>query len=411
MLKAKLSLIVNYFIVALLLNSVNVFVIQLSNQLHAAQSTISLFAPIKDFTILVASFVLASFIPKMGARKSIVIGLLLIIIACVAMGIHPAISTSFLFFALLGIAFSLIKVATYASVIQITDSPKAHTSFVSLLEGFFMVGILSMSWLFGIFEGFGHWTYVFWIMAIFTGCALLFYLTTRIEDRVKETVTEKTKERFDFSILKTLFSSWIMWLFIILTVCYVFIENGLTIWLPTFDNHFLHIDAAIAIELISIFSASLALGRLIFSVVLKYVSTSKVMVMSMIIGLAIFGYSVLVIKTLPAITHVITGWEALPPVAYWLPLVGFVIAPIYPTFCSVLLTCFPEKRFQSPISSIIVIFSAVGGMAGAALLGYTFKLLGPAEGIAVPAIPLFVILLVTIPFFMVVKRKTEKVQE
>lgn len=405
---AKISLILNYFIIALLLNSVNVFVIQMSNQFHASQGVISAFAPVKDFTILVASFILASIIPKMGPRKSIVIGLLCILVACILMGLYPTIVTSFIFFALLGISFSLIKVATYASVLFITKNTKEHTSFVSLLEGFFMVGILSMSWLFGIFEGFGHWTYVFWILAVVTLFAVIFYLMTPaiVEQTISQEFTAQVEEKK--GLLKTLFSSPIMWFFIILTICYVFIENGLTIWLPTFDNHFLNIDASISIELISIFSASLALGRLIFSAILKYVDNCKVIVTCIIFGLIIFAYSMFAINMMPANHHTVTSWFSVPMVAFWLPLIGFVISPIYPTFCSVLLTSFPERRFQSPISSIIMIFSAVGGMAGAALLGYMFKVLGGAKGIAVPAVPLLIILILTIPYFMAIKRHTSK---
>ncbi len=405
---AKISLIFNYFIVALLLNSVNVFVIQMSNQFHASEGVISAFAPVKDFTILVASFILASLIPKMGPRKSIVIGLLCILVACVMMGVYPAIVTSFLFFILLGISFSLIKVATYASVLSITKNSKEHTSFVSLLEGFFMVGILSMSWLFGIFEGFGNWTYVFWIIAVLTIIAIIFYLTTPKD--LGHTISKEYSAPVEHSkgLLKTLFSSPIMWFFIVITVCYVFIENGFTIWLPTFDNHFLNIDTSISIELISIFSASLAIGRLLFSAILKFVDNCKVLVTCIVFGLLILAYSMFAIKMLPQAQHTITTWSGLPTVAFWLPLIGFMISPIYPTFCSVLLTSFPEKRFQSPISSIIVIFSAVGGMAGAAVMGYMFKVLGAAHGIAVPAVPLFIILILTIPYFMAIKRHASK---
>ncbi len=252
---AKISLVLNYFIIALLLNSVNVFVIQMSNQFHASAGVISAFAPVKDFTILVASFILASLIPKMGPRKSIVIGLLCILVACITMGLYPAIVTSFIFFVLLGISFSLIKVATYASVLSLTKNAKDHTSFVSLLEGFFMLGILSMSWLFGIFEGFGDWTYVFWIIAVLTIFAIIFYLTTPkdLGSHISDDFTVPVEDKI--GLLTVLFSGQIMCFFIVVTVSYVFVENGFTICLSTFDNLFLNIDTSISIELISIFSA------------------------------------------------------------------------------------------------------------------------------------------------------------
>ncbi len=406
MLKAKISLCLNYFIIALLLNSVAVFVIQMANQFHASQGTISAFAPFKDFSVLVASFILASLIPKMGVKKTNMLGMACILIACIVMGTYPSIINSFVFFILLGISFSLIKVATYASVIHITKGRKEHTSFVSLLEGFFMLGILSMSWLFGVFEDFGKWTYVFWVLAILTIFATLLYMTVHIDEKhIDKELEQEEGEKAKRGVFKTLFSSWVVWFFIILSISDVFIETGLSIWLPTFNNHFLHINTAIAIELLSLFSASLALGRLFFAAILKYVKSVVVLVVCMLLALTVFVTSMFVIKSMPAIHVTLANWTQLPPIAFWLPLVGFFIAPIYPTFCSLLLTCFPSKKFQSPIASIIVIFSAIGGIAGAALLGYLFRILGPAKGIAIPAIPLFIMLLLTIPYFWVIKRK------
>ena len=213
-------MILNYFIIALLLNSVGVFVIQMANQFHATQETISLFAPLKDFTILIASFVLASLIPKMGTRKSLILGLFCILIACIAMGAYPSIASSFLFFILLGISFSLIKVATYASVINVTKDRQEHTSFISLLEGFFMVGILSMSWLFGLFESYSQWNYVFWVLAVATAIAILLSLSVHIEDKgfgEKEIAGDRVQR----GVLATIFSSWVTWFLL----CYPFLMS------------------------------------------------------------------------------------------------------------------------------------------------------------------------------------------
>lgn len=406
MLKAKISLCLNYFIVALLLNSVAVFVIQMSNLFNASQGVISAFAPFKDFATLIASFIFASLIPKMGVKKTTMIGLLCIVIACIVMGSYPSIISSFIFFILLGVSFSLIKVATYASVIHITKGRKEHTSFVSLIEGCFMLGILSMSWLFGVFEDFGHWTYVFWVLAILSIFATFLYMTVNIDEQhIDQELEQEEEKTIGQGVFKILFLSWIVWFFIVLSISDVFIETGLSIWLPTFNNHFLHINAAIAIELLSLFSASLALGRLFFSAILKYVKSLIVLVACMSLALVVFVASMFVIKSMPPASRILSNWTQLPPIAFWLPLVGFFIAPIYPTLCSLLLTCFSSKRFQSPIASVIVIFSAIGGIAGAALLGYMFRILGPAKGIAIPAIPLFIMLLLTIPYFWLIKRK------
>jgi len=67
----------------------------------------------------------------------------------------------------------------------------------------------------------------------------------------------------------------------------------------------------------------------------------------------------------------------LPIIAFVFPLVGLFIAPIYPLLNSVVLSALP-KTLHSPMSGLIVLFSATGGTLGSRITAYFFETLGGA---------------------------------
>src|SRR5205814_8261739 len=56
-----------------------------------------------------------------------------------------------------------------------------------------------------------------------------------------------------------------------------------------------------------------------------------------------------------------------PVIAYVFPLIGFFLAPIYPLVNSFVLSS-TEKIYHSPMASLLVFFSAVGGTLGSRLV-------------------------------------------
>jgi len=79
-------------------------------------------------------------------------------------------------FATVGIAFALTKVAVYSSIGLLADNARAHAGLTSLVEGWFMVGILASAWLFAAFinpasPGDPVWLNVYWVIC--AGCVLV----------------------------------------------------------------------------------------------------------------------------------------------------------------------------------------------------------------------------------------------
>ena len=86
-----------------------------------------------------------------------------------------------------------------------------------------------------------------------------------------------------------------------------------------------------------------------------------------------------------------------PVIAYVFPLIGFFLAPIYPLVNSFVLSS-TEKIYHSPMASLLVFFSAVGGTLGSRLVGYLFKNIGGQKAFYFSLVPM-AILLICILFF------------
>ena len=65
-LKIKISLFLNYFVFAILLNSVGTVILQVQNNFGVHQGSASTLEAFKDLSIAIASFLVASFVVRIG---------------------------------------------------------------------------------------------------------------------------------------------------------------------------------------------------------------------------------------------------------------------------------------------------------------------------------------------------------
>ncbi|MGA0233272.1 MAG: MFS transporter, partial [Saprospiraceae bacterium] len=139
--KVRLSLYINYFVFAILLNSVGIVILK-SQKVYGvdelAASTLELF---KDMPIAIVSFIMASFLPRIGYKNSMLIGLGLVTVACLSMYFGNSFWSAKILFACVGSAFALIKVSVYSVIGLLTDDEAGHNSLMSSIEGVFMFGI------------------------------------------------------------------------------------------------------------------------------------------------------------------------------------------------------------------------------------------------------------------------------
>ena len=150
--KIKLSLYLNYFVFAILLNSVGAVILQVQRNFDVTKSDASVLEGFKDLPIAICSFLLASFLPKIGYKKAMLVALALVSIISFTMIPYADGFWHFkLLFLVVGISFALIKISVFATIGLITKDIKEHSSFMGLLEGTFMIGVLLGNILFSLF--------------------------------------------------------------------------------------------------------------------------------------------------------------------------------------------------------------------------------------------------------------------
>jgi len=72
----KGSLYLNYFVFAILLNTVGIVILQVINDYNVSRVTAGSLEAYKDLSIMILSFFVASYIPKLGYKRSMLGGLL-----------------------------------------------------------------------------------------------------------------------------------------------------------------------------------------------------------------------------------------------------------------------------------------------------------------------------------------------
>ena len=193
--------------------------------------------------------------------------------------------------------------------------------------------------------------------------------------------------------------------FIIAAFMYVMTEQGIMSWLPTFNQKVLHLPEKTSVYMAVILMLSIALGRYLCSLLVKKISWLY------ILSGCIIGAALMVIFVLPQAQQLpskeIQSLGDVPVIAYVFPLVGFFLAPIYPLVNSYVLSN-TEKIFHSPMASLLVFFSAVGGTLGSRLVGYLFKHVGGDKAFYFSLVPMSILLVCFFIFKKMEKPTTAK---
>ncbi|QSH42133.1 MFS transporter [Lentisphaerota bacterium ZTH] len=413
-----LALIFSFLMPAFILNCEGVVIMNLIKQQHVSMSAASWLQGCKDITIMISSFALISLIARLGHKKALLFATGLEMIICFMMATDASLNMARIYFILAGLSFAVIKISIYSSISLFAKDESQHAGFLSVLEGIYMLGILSGFWVFSFFMSFtSKWNNTFWFLGGMCALGMVIILLTpfkrTVDGQQVEDLTEAGKPKESvFAEFVSLFGRPIFFLFIILTFMYVFVEQSLTTWLPTYNNIVLKLSDVLSVQVVSIFLLGLAIGRLISAFVMKYIHWKKVLLACIIMAIATFVCSIITAYAYkPA--GINSSWTQLPLAAYLIPMTGMFIGPIYPTICSTILTSHP-KRYQVPISGLIIIFSAIGGTIGARIIGGAFENIGGINAMKIPIVPLVILLLLVLPYEFIVARhngNNEEIQE
>lgn len=392
------AIAVSYYVFAILLNSVGTVILQSINSFDISKPQASTLEGFKDLSIAIVSFLIASVIPRVGYKLAMLFGLALVAVAC---SLAPSIA-NFLFikilFACIGTAFALVKVSVYAVIGQISSSTRAHSSLMNTIEGIFMLGVLSGYWIFAGFidpnnDASLAWLNVYYLLAAmvaFTFLIVMFAPIAPVQLANKSTIASEFT-----SMLKLAYKPLVL-VFIFSIFLYVLIEQGIGSWLPTFNNEVLGLPTQVSIQITSIFAIALAVGRLTAGAVLRKMNWYP------FLNICLAGMAVLMLVSLPLaetsdIQTDVASWSDAPLAAFLIPMIGLMMAPIYPVINSVMLSTLPLAQ-HAPMTGLIVVFSALGGTTGSIITGFIFDAIGGQNAFYLSLVPIAA-LMATLFFF------------
>lgn len=405
-LRLKISLYLNYFVFAILLNSVGIVILKSMSNYHVDEVQASTLELFKDLSIAIVSFLIASILPKIGYKNAMLTGLAIVIVGCIMMQITNSFAGARMLFAMVGISFALIKVSVYSTIGLVTDSQKAHSALMSSVEGVFMFGIALAYFLFPAFNSADDadaWLRVYWLLAGLSLVAFVFLYFTKIEN---DKAINADDVKPDIDAMFKLMALGSVLAFLVCAFLFVMIEQGVMTWLPTFNKNVLQLPENISIMMASVLAISLGVGR----IVAGYLS-SKISWLYLLIAFilcAMVNVVFILPKAVGLSPQVINFFSDIPWIAFAFPLVGFFIAPVYPILNSIILSSLPKAK-QSIMTGLIIVFSALGGTLGSRIIGYLFKSVGAGNAFYYLLIPMCMIIVsMVILNKLVQKQKIQK---
>ncbi|WP_392346300.1 MFS transporter [uncultured Polaribacter sp.] len=389
----KIALFLNYFVFAFLLNSVGTVILQVQRSMDVSKGSASVLEGFKDIPIAIASFILASFLPKIGLKKSMLLGLALVSIFCFITPFTNGFWYFKILFLVIGVSFALIKIAVFATIGLITNNQKEHGSFMGILEGVFMGGILLGNIVFSLFiddanPKSSNWLNIYWFMG---GVALLAFMVLFVSklDESQATI-EKRKFSEDFKEMLLLIVKPLTLIFIISIFLYVLIEQSFQTWFPTFYTDIINAPASMAVQAGAVLGGAFMIGRFLGGFILNKVKWIY------LLSFCLVASAILIVLVLPlsgnSSTEGLITWSNAPTVVYLMPLIGLFLAPVYPTINSTILSSLP-KHMHSSMAGLIVVFSALGGTTGSIITGNVFQKYDGATAFYLSLIPLIGILI------------------
>ena len=395
----KASLFLNYFVFAILLNSVGTVILQVQNSFGVGQSSASILEACKDLSIAAVSFLVSSYIIRIGYKRAMLVALGIVTVACLIMPLTASFWATKVLFVAVGSSFALIKMSVYGAIGLVTQDKKEHISLMNFIESFFMIGILTGYFLFSSFVDDTNpqstgWLQVYYVLGGISGVAFVLLLSARLDETSVKKETEVSMLE-EFGEMFQLMALPLVIVFILCAFFYVLIEQSIMSWLPTYNQQVLKLPSALSIEMASILAGSTALGRFLAGILLKKLNWHVVLSSCLLLAAG------LVLLAIPlaqgASGRTVTGWSDAPLAAFVFPMIGLLIAPIYPAINSLILSSLPTSR-HGLMSGLIIIFSALGGTTGSIITGNIFERLGGQNAFYFSLVPI-TILLVALWFF------------
>jgi MFS transporter, FHS family, glucose/mannose:H+ symporter len=403
--KLKTSLYLNYFVFAILLNSVGIVISKSINVYLVSESDASILEAFKDLPIAIVSLLVASFLPRFGYKRAMQIGLIIVFLGCLGMYFGNTFLSAKILFLSIGVSFALIKLSVYSLIGEITNSTKEHTTLMSSIEGFFMVGIASAYFLFPFFysdTNANSWLNVYLLLCVMIFLSFLFLSFSdipKLREVEESSLSDDLKASFNLIVLP------LVLVFVASAFFFVMIEQGIMTWLPRFNQKIFAFSEKLSVQMASILAISLALGRFLAGWLSKKISWVLLIIGCSIISIMILFFVLPQLRVTGTEVKMISELAEVPYLGFVLPLIGLFIAPIYPLLNSAVLSSLP-KKLHSPMSGLIIIFSALGGTLGSRIVGTLFEAMGGVNAFYFLFVPIVLLIVFVLRIQAIIKKQT-----
>jgi fucose permease len=393
--RIKLSLFLNYFVFAILLNSVGTVILQMQNNFGVSHSSAANLEGFKDGSIAIASFLIGAYVVRIGYKNSMLTGLALVSLMCLLIPSLPGFLMIKVLFATVGVSFALIKVSVFATLGIASKTKKEHISLMNFLESFFGVGVVAGYFIFAAYVDNDNpkstdWFNVYYLLSGISATAFLLLFFTKLDE---SSVREKEQSKpliTEFIEMLRLIIIPLVFVFIFCAFFYVLIEQSIMSWLPTFNKDIIHLSTSLSIKMASILSISIAGGRLLAGFVLKKLDWLPVLISCLLLAAGVVLITVPMTKNL-SITQV-NLFKDIPLIAFGFPIIGVFLAPVYPAINSLVLSNLPAHK-HGAMSGLIVVFSALGGFTGSKITGYVFGAYDGQTAFSLSLIPIGILII------------------
>jgi len=354
--KIKLPLMLSFLIFSMLLNSMGVIILQLSEKV--SYKGLGVLESFKDIPMAIVSLFCVNLIAKTGNKNALIFSLLFILVSCIAL---PLVDTFWFFkiwLSIVGVSFALAKISVF-SIIKNNFKDEHLSSAISSVDASFMIGIFFVNIGFGTLLTSSYaeyWKFGFWVIALLSIITLLMLRSAKIDEETNSNTEKKFGEWKFFLTPKIIY-------FFIIVFFMVFVEQSFNSWLPSFFKNNLKINSYFALQASAFLALFSFFGRLITSrLILRFHWFPFVLICLCIV------FSILIICQV-LISYFYNDYKFL--LIFIMPMIGLFLAPLFPLYNSEILNKVPKEKTHLLVS-IVVICSSLGSSVGSLYMAVIF---------------------------------------
>jgi FHS family glucose/mannose:H+ symporter-like MFS transporter len=351
-----LPLIFSFLIFSMLLNSMGVIILQLSEKV--SYKGLGVLESFKDIPMAVVSLFCVNLIAKTGNKNALTFSLIFVLVSCLALPVVDAFWFFKIWLSIVGVSFALAKISVF-SIIKNNFQDKELSSAISSVDASFMIGIFFVNIGFGTLLTSAYaeyWKFGFWVIALLSIITLLILRSAPIDEERNTAVAKKRGEYKYFLKPKIIY-------FFVIVFFMVFVEQSFNSWLPSFFRNNLKINSYFALQASAFLALFSFAGRLITSRLILRFHWFKFVLICLA---AVF--SILIVCQV-LISFFYADYKYL--LIFIMPMIGLFLAPLFPLYNSEILNSVPREKTHFLVS-VVVIFSSLGSSVGSLYMAIIF---------------------------------------